>query len=110
MSKPEDHLIRTAASEAGMLALSAMTGLERLDLALHRLSADEQLSSAAGRERFLYVLEGAGSLRTDATADGGRAALGAGDFVALAADESAELHTKHGISFLLGQSGSTPRS
>lgn len=101
MSKPEDHLVRTAAVAGDELALSALTGLARLDLKMHRLAGGEVLHSAAGCERFLYVLAGSGALETETDS----AALSAGDFAALTADESATLHSEQNLSVLLGQSG-----
>ena len=108
MSKPRDHLVHTASLEAGRLALAKLTGLSRLNIDLHRLSATAQLSMPAGAERFLYVLEGSGSLRAHSAGANTTAALGTGDFVALTAAEVAELSTDPGITILLGQSGVPP--
>ena len=99
MSKPEDHLIRTGELEASRLALAEMTGLSRLNFELHRIAADGEWRSAPGGERFLYVLEGRGSLHgTDESAD-----LGPGDFLALAPADSAHLESDQGIQFLFGR-------
>ena len=98
MSKPEDHLIRTGDLETSRLALSEMTGLSRLDFELQRIAADGEWRSSPGSERFLYVLEGRGRLHAgDESAD-----LGPGDFLALAAADSAHLETDQGIQFLFG--------
>jgi len=103
MAKPTDHLVRTASMEAGMLALSALSGLSRLSIELHRLAATEQLPIPAGAERFLYVLEGSGSLRVQPQTDESTAEIETGDFVALTPAEVAELHTEQGIAILLGE-------
>jgi uncharacterized cupin superfamily protein len=106
MSHPEDHLIHTTGVAGEILALSTLTGLDRLNLELHRLRAGEAISSPAGCERFVYVLEGAAALRTAVQAGAPDSAmLNAGDFAALTPEESADLSTDHGITFLLGQSG-----
>ena len=105
MSKPEDHLVRTADLESAQIALSTLTGMARLQLQMQRLAASDELPSAAGNERFLYVLEGAATLRTTSESETeSDVVLGAGDFVALAAEESATISTDRGITLLLGQS------
>ena len=107
MSKPEDHLIRTAGTEDERIALSTLTGLSRLNLEMHRLGASGDLSSAAGNERFLYVLEGSATLRTRIEGQPGAEtlALDSGDFAALEPNEWAELSTGNGVTVLLGASG-----
>jgi len=105
MSNAEDHLIHTAADAAGMLDLSTRAGLGRLSLEMHRLLSGERLNSTAGTERFLYVLNGAGSLRSDADAVSETMDIGGGDFIALTEDESAVLNTNQGIAVLIGASG-----
>jgi len=107
MDKPSDHLIRTAAIEAGKLDLSALSGLSRLGLDLHRLAATERLAVPAGAERFLYVLEGSGALQVQPTAGESTATLDSGDFVTLAPLETAELRTEQGIVILLGEAAGT---
>ena len=107
MDKPTDHLVRTAAIEAGKLDLSALSGLSRLGMALHRLAAAEQLAVPAGSERFIYVLEGSGSLRVQPAADESTTPLENGDFVALAPAETAEIRSEQGIVILLGEAAGT---
>lgn len=99
MRKPEDHLVHTADLESATLALSELTGLSRLSFELQRLAAGSTFDSPPGAERFLYVLEGIGTLSTtDDSAD-----LGPGDFVALTPNESGRIATERGISCLLGR-------
>ena len=100
MSKAEDHLVRTGSDRSGTLDLSAVTGLSRLHLELHRLAPGERMQFKAATERFLYELEGSGELRSTAEA----ASIEPGDFVALSAEEPAELSTEPGISVLCGES------
>lgn len=103
MNKPSDHLVRTNVLEAAKLALSELTGLARLSIEMHRLAPDEAVSIAADTERFIYVLEGTGSLSAEQESDESVVALDTGDFVALAAGESGKLNTDQGITVLLGQ-------
>jgi hypothetical protein len=107
MSKPEDHLIRTAATVDGRIALSKLTGLSRLNLEMHRLAASDHLGSPAGNERFLYVLEGSAVLitRIEGQPDSEPVVINSGDFAALNQDETAELSTDQGVAVLLGASG-----
>jgi redox-sensitive bicupin YhaK (pirin superfamily) len=112
MSHPEDHLLHTGGLAGENLALSTLTGLDRLNLVLHRLQAGEALSSPAGRERFVYVLEGSAELQAadQAGTHPDSIMLNAGDFAALTPEESADLSTDHGITILLGQSGPARRA
>ncbi len=105
MGKPDDHLVHTARNDAPVLDLGAMTGLARLAIERRRLEHGEHRQISAGTERFLYVLDGAGSLRSETEAATESVTLGAGDFVALTPDESAILSTDQGIAVLIGQSG-----
>ncbi len=105
MPESKDHLVRTAELTAETLPLSQMTGHERLNLDMHRLGAAGSLDLQPGPERFLYVLEGSGSLhvQSEAEADPTVATLGPGDFVALLPEESAVLQADEAIAILLGR-------
>ena len=99
MSDPKKHLLRKA-DRPDQNDLSGLTGLTRLTLTEQVLSAGESLNLAPGREQFLYVLSGAGELRSrDQLAGTGdpetaTASLHSGDFVALTASEDAVIHAE----------------
>lgn len=95
---PSRHLIR--AGDTNPESLGKRTGLLRMRFAAQDLDAHAVVELAEGRERFLYVLEGAGVV----TAAGAAAqTVASGDMLALAADESARVVAgPGGIQFLVG--------
>ena len=114
MSRPEDHLLRAEAIDApGLRTLSRLAGISRLTIEQHRLATDGEVALAPGREQFLYVLAGAGSisavLEPGMHSPAGQPAresitLGAGDFVGLSADEGAVLNASgSGMAVLIGK-------
>jgi uncharacterized cupin superfamily protein len=99
MNDPKQLLLRAAAIASGQQHLGELTGLSRLAIDTHRLQAGDSLALPGGGERFLYVLEGAGTV----TAKDEVEAVGTGDFVALQAAESATVLTDDTLTVLSGR-------
>ena len=108
MSLPRDHLLRASDIAAGTHRLSELTGLSRLQIELRTLGARDILDLAASGERFLYVLEGSGTVTPDGDgpADDGQAdvrqTIATGDFLALEAGECARVKTDSTLTVLTG--------
>ena len=115
MSKAEDHLIRPDSTGASATReLGRLTGMSRLSVEEHRLGSLAPINLPSGRERFLYALEGSGSIVCNPGGDQiveEPVLLGPGDFVTLLPGESALLSaSEEGLLILIGSAPGEIRS